>query len=665
MKFCYLDFEFTGISEPRLDLVSVAALCTDGGEVSHIREFWLFEGANKKRAKDFFRWAKEKGYIFVAYVMEAEMRSLITLFGPEAKDFMAGLKTIDLYLEYRCLLNHHHRLAYGHQYLNGEEIFTTPPPPKWERVEEDDDGRHHKPSYSLAACIYKLLGEKIDTEEKNTVRDIIIKGDRDLILFNLERIQTYNTSDILHLPRVLAAVYTLQKKSGLTLDAWLTHALSRGRYAVATARMVALGYPVNLDKIKKFTSKTKEILNEAVKDCLQSDPNLESFRFDRRQQRFVASEKAIRGWVEKQNKPRWRKTEKGSLSISKDAFYDWYDSSSVGFPGAFCRYLKTKQSLNGFSPTTGKKNNFFDHVGSDGRSRPFFGIFGSQSSRSQPGSTGFIPLKAHWMRTFIEAPAGRALAGVDYASQEFLIAAIVSQDRAMMDAYKSGDVYLAFAKASKLVPPDATKDSHKKMRDAAKQIVLGISYDMSASGLAPRLSDALSREVSEEEAQGYIDTFFDIYTDYSDWKEGVLHSYEEEDLLRLPDGWTMWGDNRNRRSVSNFPIQGLGAVVMREAVRLAQDRGLDVIYTLHDALYIEYDSFDVGRIEDLKFAMLDAFESVMRSYGVTIPIRLEGESWSVDYREKTPPPVENILYMDEYCDVKAIKDLERYKPFFT
>ena len=666
MKLCYLDFEFNGVTEKNLNLVSVSALCTEGGETTYVRDFWLYEGESRKAAKSFFSTMITQGYTFVAFVVEAEARGLLSLFGTD-RTWLKEFKAIDLYLEYRNLLNHNNRLAYGKQFISGEIMTTTPPPPKWERLEqEEDDGRHHKPSFSLAAAIYKLLGVVIDAQEKNEVRDIIIAGVREAILDSRERIMRYNKSDIDYLPKLLSAIWRENKNSGLTLDDWVGHALTRGDYAVQSAIMLSTGYPVNLERIKKFASKTKEILSAAAKECIQeASGQFEPFRFDKRQQRFVANEKGIREWIENKKIPRWRKTEKGKLSISKDAFGDYYSSADLGFAGAYTRYLKTKQSLNGFSPNASKKGTFFDFVGTDRRARPHFGIYGSQSSRSQPGATGFIPLKAHWMRNFIEAPPGRAIAGVDYASQEFLIAAILSQDKIMMQAYASGDVYLAFAKAAKLAPEDATSESHKSIRDAAKQIVLGISYDMSASGLAPRLEKVLARPVGEPEAQGYIDSFFDIYGAYADWKEEVLIDYQENDLLRLPDGWTMWGDNTNRRSVANFPVQGHGAVIMRDAVRRAHEAGLEIIYTLHDALYIEYKSFCTEDIKCLQDCMLSAFESVMSRYGKTVPIRLEAESWSVDYKNSEPAEKENIVYSAEYSSVKANKDLERYKPFFN
>ncbi len=658
MKLAFIDFEFRGISNQNLDLVCVAILATENTHHKYQREFWLWDNTESERAKAFILKLIREGYLFVSYVVEAEARSLMTLFQKEIKQ----TKFIDLYLEYRCLLNHNHQLQYGMQYINGKILETSPPPSKWDLTEgEEDNEAHHKPSYSLAAACYKLLGIKIDAVEKAEARDIIINHP-DKLLENRKRIQDYCMSDVVHLPLLLNAAFKQFKDRGIFYEEWLKGALSRGDYAIATAKMIREGYPVNLEKVSMFTENIANILNAAIEDVLASDPERKTFEKDKKTGKYKAKEKAIRDFIRENPKPYWRKTDKGSLSISKDAFRDWYDTSSEGFPGAFCRYLSTKQSLNGFLPG-GKKGSFKDHIGTDGRVRAYFGIYGAQSSRSQPGSTGYIFLKAHWLRVLIEAERGRALAGIDYASQEFLIAAILSQDTTMMAAYESGDVYLAFAKSAGLAPPEATKKSHKNVRDVCKALVLGISYDMSAKGLAPRLTKEMGETVSEEKAQSLIDLFYETYSEYKDWKDQVLRDYQDDDYLTLSDGWIMWGDNDNRRSVGNFPVQGHGAVIMREAVKLCQSKGLRVCSTLHDALYIEYDAFDFDKVKLLMSCMQEAFCSVMSNYGEITPIRLEGETWSKDYTDKDSSGIGNVRVMSEYVDDKGRKDYEKYKRY--
>lgn len=699
-KYVLIDMEFNGISEHTLNLVSVAAkaVMIVDGKVTPMKErtLWLYRHPqNREAARRYFKSLIDEGYTFVAYVMEAEARGLLALFGDD-KSWLKDFKAIDIYLEYRCILNNNHRYAYGKQLINGQVINTTPPPNKWERLEkenwggEEDDDPHHKPSYSLAAATFKLLGKTVDTAEKNAVRDIIIEGNPEKLMAEQERILKYNESDIDYLLPLLSRCMNIFHKGGIGKEAWVRGALSRGEYAVATAQMISLGYPVNHEKLNKFRSNIDAILKESIEDCLAADPEIKPFRFDKKKGTYICNVKTIRDWVTKEvdsgRVSKWRLTDKKQLSISKDAFGDWFDSQSEGFPGAYCRHLKTKQSLNGFLPVTPgakRKGNFNDFVGTDGRVRPNFGIYGSQTSRSQPGSIGFIPLKAHWMRNFIEAPSGQALATVDYGSQEFLIAACISQDYQMMDAYSSGDVYLAFGKSASLIPSEGTKASHKKERDLCKALVLGISYDMSAMGLAPRLSRLLKIDITVDYAQSLIDLFFNVYSTYASWKKDIIDDYggvenvinedgstftriyDGEGRLELPDGWVMWGDNDNKKSVGNFMLQGLGAVIMREAVKMCQSAGLDVAYTLHDSLTIQFPSNKPKYVEVLIHRMGLAFEAVMGQYGKTVPIKLEGEAWSRDYKYGAPKFPENIQTLTEMIDDKGRLDYSRYAKFFT
>jgi len=659
MKTLYLDFEFTNINEQDFKLVCACSVLYDGGVLLEKRSFWFYNGEDTKLAQNYFHDLMDEGVTFVAYVMEAEARALFTLFGTANIDINA----IDLYLEYRCLTNHWEDYAYGQQLINGKVVKTTPPP-LYTEIDEEDDEKHHKPQHSLAACTFKLLNKIIDTEEKKDVRDIIIL-ERDIELHR-QRILDYCMSDILNLRDIFRAIGMAHLKSGFAFDEFIGAARCRGSYSVYAARMSRLGYPVNMEKIRRFSTSVTEILNESAKDVIAASET-PLFRKNLKTGLYSMHIASIRELIlTTPYADKWLRTDKDQLSYSRKAFDKFYSKETPGAIGAFIRYLSLKQSLNGFLPSKGAKTKkFFDFVGTDDRVRYFQGIYGSQSSRSQPGASGFIPLKAHWMRNFIEAPKGRAIAGIDYASQEFLLAAVLAQDNAMIAAYASGDIYLAFAKLARLCPPDATKTSHKAVRDACKALVLGMSYDMGKDGLAARMTADSGKVYTSEDAEKFIEMFFETYPDYAEWKRDNLRTYREEGRLQLPDGWVMWGDNPNFRSVGNFPVQGLGAVIMREAVKLAFARGLDVIFTLHDALYIEYDSGDFSAIKTLIDCMAEAFTAQASKFGRFIPIRLEGETWSRDYTSDTDSGIPGVHCMSEYIDERGRRDYLRFKKYFV
>ncbi len=57
----------------------------------------------------------------------------------------------------------------------------------------------------------------------------------------------------------------------------------------------------------------------------------------------------------------------------------------------------------------------------------------------------------------------------------------------MMEAYRTGDPYLAFAKQAGAAPPDATKKTHGPLREKFKSCALGVLYGMGAASLAARI----------------------------------------------------------------------------------------------------------------------------------------------------------------------------------
>lgn len=96
-------------------------------------------------------------------------------------------------------------------------------------------------------------------------------------------------------------------------------------------------------------------------------------------------------------------------------------------------------------------------VGGDGRNRSVLWAFQARTGRNQPSNTKFIYGPAVWLRGTIRPVAGYGIAYVDWAQQDFDIAAALSDDLKMQDAYASGDPYLAFAKQAGAAPPEATK----------------------------------------------------------------------------------------------------------------------------------------------------------------------------------------------------------------
>jgi len=129
----------------------------------------------------------------------------------------------------------------------------------------------------------------------------------------------------------------------------------------------------------------------------------------------------------------------------------------------------------------------------DVRSRCGLRAFATKTSRCAPSSKEFIFGPGRWIRHFIIPGAGHALAYIDLEQAEFGIAAALSGDPAMLEAYLSSDCYLTFARqAGKNVPIGATEKTHPHLtaiRAIYKIVVLATQYGRTAYGLAQTIGD--------------------------------------------------------------------------------------------------------------------------------------------------------------------------------
>jgi DNA polymerase-1 len=301
-------------------------------------------------------------------------------------------------------------------------------------------------------------------------------------------------------------------------------------------------------------------------------------------------------------------------------------------------------------------------------------IFGAQSGRSQPAASGFMFLKPAWMRSLVMPAPGKFIAGIDFGQQEFFLSAMESECPNMIAAYLSGDPYLYGAKLAGAIPQSGTKESHKIERDLFKNTYLGILYGMTKYGLSAKLTGDTGREYTEDDAQRQIDIFEDSFPEYMEWKEELIDAYQSGCGIRLPCGWRMWTDNDNLRSVCNVPIQGFGASIMRKSVDLAVGAGCSVIFTLHDAIYIEGNVGEEHQIRFLRDAMRDGFRYYYKGtkyYKTAGEIKLDPFAWSPDYKKDSELKLADmgktyiIPCSNKYIDERAVSEYERFSKYFN
>jgi DNA polymerase I-like protein with 3'-5' exonuclease and polymerase domains len=190
------------------------------------------------------------------------------------------------------------------------------------------------------------------------------------------------------------------------------------------------------------------------------------------------------------------------------------------------------------------------------------------------------------------------------------IAAALSGDPAMRDAYSSGDFYLTIAKMASAVPPDATKCSHGAIRDQFKTVALGVLFGLTAEGLARKIG------VTPCYGRALLDRHKQTFRRFWEWSRCVVDRALITGRIETCFGWTLHvGPGVNPRALANFPMQAHGADMMRLAACLATERGITVCAPVHDAFLIEADADAIdAETARMRAAMREASELVLPGF---------------------------------------------------
>lgn len=197
-------------------------------------------------------------------------------------------------------------------------------------------------------------------------------------------------------------------------------------------------------------------------------------------------------------------------------------------------------------------------------------------------------------RAFCAAP-GALLVAADYSQIELRVLAHIAGEKAMIEAFASGeDIHRSTAATVLGVSVDFVT---AEQRRAAKTINFGLIYGMSAFGLAQALG------ISTKEAEQFIAVYFARYAGVQAYMQETLAAAERDGRVEtlygrvryLPDIQSKnWNLRENaRRMAINARIQGTAADLLKLAM-IAVDRRLRaahprarLLLTVHDELVLE------------------------------------------------------------------------------
>lgn len=300
-----------------------------------------------------------------------------------------------------------------------------------------------------------------------------------------------------------------------------------------------------------------------------------------------------------------------------------------------------------------------NEIKNDGRLHGQFRQMGTVTGRfasSNPNLQNIPPLA----RKLFVAPAGKLIVGSDYSQIEPRVLAHISGDEHLREPYILGrDLYSTLASKVFKLPIEECGDG-TKWRKMMKVGLLAVMYGTSMYTLAKQL------KITVEEAEEFINDFFDEYPKVGAWIKSIHESVKKNEYVETMFGrkrrfpghrekaiiydkkadeirrilgteklpTNIWDDKykkilpyrlkrefqnvkgsveRVRRMAVNAIIQGSSADIMKMALievdRLAQNKGWGVFATVHDEilLYVNKDVTE-SDIQELEQAMTGVVE---------------------------------------------------------
>jgi hypothetical protein len=444
--------------------------------------------------------------------------------------------------------------------------------------------------YSLAGALRYFGADELSVARKDEVRNRILRGPPFTDEEERQHLE-YCAGDTLALARLLPHLVVLTPA--------LPQAYVRAEVQWGIARQEWRGVPMDMPQLTSLRSHWADMQADLV--C-KMDTDFGCYEIDRagqphwKKKRFA---EFLRGNKFTNWKPMsWPTLDSGALDETDQTFRDMGALYPFIEPLRELRYTLSKLKLNKLA------------VGSDGRNRTLLGAFGTKTARNAPSNSKFVFGPAKWIRHLIAAPFGRVLVHRDFKQQEPRIAAILSEDKNLLAACESEDLYLGTARLLGFVRESMNADELKALRNLFKIIFLSISY-----GAGPK-SLALRAGISVYEAIEILARMRSRFGRFEDFSRSVLDHAGLKMQLVTQGGWVMQCPSGcNPRTLRNFPIQSTAAEILHVITILAERRGIEIVAPIHDAVLAEGRASDAAELAAaVDRLMRDASALVLKGY---------------------------------------------------
>ena len=235
-------------------------------------------------------------------------------------------------------------------------------------------------------------------------------------------------------------------------------------------------------------------------------------------------------------------------------------------------------------------------------------------------------------QAFVPSQEGWVLFAADYSQIELRVLAHMSEDPALVDAFKQGmDIHTRTAMDVFNVPAEEVTST---MRRVAKAVNFGIVYGISDYGLSQNL------DITRKEAATFIENYLASFPGVKSYMDSIVQVAKKDGYVTtilnrrryLPD---INSSNFNLRSFAertamNTPIQGSAADIIKKAMidmdaRLMQE-GLQakLLLQVHDELIFEAPKEEVAILERIVPEVME------HAIELNVPLKVDfdyGDTW--------------------------------------
>ena len=402
----------------------------------------------------------------------------------------------------------------------------------------------------LAALKAEGIAHPVDDAEKRRWRKLCIDGGP----FNAEDppgLLAYCMSDVVPLEALLFSVLP-------RVD--LGQVLVFSRYSAHIARVEYRGIPIDVPRLKLLSSKWSEVQALAAIRATR-EMRFQIFGGSGRHPTSMSPARAQEWLFRVGLLDQWPRTKSEKPALDKRTL----KRCEARHPDLV--HLRQARAI-----TVGRNPSHI-HVGDDGRCRVGFRPFAIDTSRNGP--------KANWpmayaspLRALIVPPPPWAIVVIDADQADPGTAAALSGDEAMLSDYQSGDFYLGFAlNVHALRSPEDPQAA--QVRALYKTACCALMYGTGRENLSDLLGVPL------DAAKSIIRRHRNRYLRYWGWVQENLDRAAVEGFLRTTSGWTLY--NPRPTAAMCFPVQAVGADLLRLASLRMEAAGLDVIWPNHDS----------------------------------------------------------------------------------